>query len=58
VIAITGLGGASWRLGDRGEADLVLDKPFELADLEGHVIELRQVKNSIHLIYMYRIVGV
>jgi DNA-binding response OmpR family regulator len=40
VIAITGWGEHPGALATEAEADLVLDKPFELADLEGHVIEL------------------
>jgi DNA-binding NtrC family response regulator len=40
VIAITGWGEHPGALATEAEADLVLDKPFELADLEHHVTEL------------------
>jgi DNA-binding NtrC family response regulator len=40
VIAITGWGEHPGALATEAEADLVLDKPFELADLERHVTEL------------------
>ena len=40
VIAITGWGEHPGALATEAEADLVLDKPFELVDLERHVGEL------------------
>ena len=40
VIAITGWGEHPGALATEAEADLVLDKPFELIDLERHVAEL------------------
>ena len=40
VIAITGWGEHPGALATEAEADLVLDKPFELSDLERHVTEL------------------
>jgi CheY-like chemotaxis protein len=40
VIAITGWGEHPGALATEAEADLVLDKPFELVDLEHHVAEL------------------
>jgi DNA-binding NtrC family response regulator len=40
VIAITGWGAHPGALATEAEADLVLDKPFELVDLERHVKEL------------------
>ena len=40
VIAITGWGEHPGALATEAEADLVLDKPFELMDLENHVAEL------------------
>jgi DNA-binding NtrC family response regulator len=40
VIAITGWGEHPGALATEAEADLVLDKPFELVDLERHVTEL------------------
>jgi DNA-binding NtrC family response regulator len=40
VIAITGWGEHPGALATEAEADLVLDKPFELADLDRHVAEL------------------
>lgn len=40
VIAITGWGEHPGALATEAEADLVLDKPFELADLDRHVGEL------------------
>jgi DNA-binding NtrC family response regulator len=40
VIAITGWGEHPGALATEAEADLVLDKPFELVDLERHVAEL------------------
>lgn len=40
VIAITGWGEHPGALATEAEADLVLDKPFELIDLENHVAEL------------------
>jgi DNA-binding NtrC family response regulator len=40
VIAITGWGEHPGALATEADADLVLDKPFELMDLERHVIEL------------------
>ena len=40
VIAITGWGEHPGALATEAEADLVLDKPFELVDLERHVKEL------------------
>lgn len=40
VIAITGWGEHPGALATEAEADLVLDKPFELMDLERHVAEL------------------
>ena len=39
VIAITGWGEHPGALATEAEADLVLDKPFELVDLERHVAE-------------------
>ena len=40
VIAITGWGEHPGALASEAEADLVLDKPFELPELEQHVEEL------------------
>lgn len=40
VIAITGWGEHPGALATEAEADLVLDKPFELMELERHVAEL------------------
>lgn len=40
VIAITGWGEHPGALATEAEADLVLDKPFELVDLDSHVTEL------------------
>jgi DNA-binding NtrC family response regulator len=40
VIAITGWGEHPGALATEADADLVLDKPFELMDLERHVAEL------------------
>jgi DNA-binding response OmpR family regulator len=40
IIAITGWGEHPGALATEAAADLVLDKPFELADLERHVREL------------------
>jgi DNA-binding NtrC family response regulator len=40
VIAITGWGEHPGALATEAEADLVLDKPFELMDLERHIAEL------------------
>ncbi len=40
VIAITGWGEHPGALATEAEANLVLDKPFELVDLERHVTEL------------------
>jgi DNA-binding NtrC family response regulator len=40
VIAITGWGEHPGALATEAEADLVLDKPFELVDLERHVADL------------------
>ncbi len=40
VIAITGWGEHPGALATEADADLVLDKPFELADLERHIIDL------------------
>jgi DNA-binding NtrC family response regulator len=40
VIAITGWGEHPGALATEAEADLVLDKPFELVDLERHVKDL------------------
>lgn len=40
VIAITGWGEHPGALATEAEADLVLDKPFELTDLDRHVKEL------------------
>jgi DNA-binding NtrC family response regulator len=45
VIAITGWGEHPGALATEAEADLVLDKPFELVDLERHVSELLAKKN-------------
>jgi DNA-binding NtrC family response regulator len=44
VIAITGWGEHPGALATEADADLVLDKPFELMDLERHVAELLSVK--------------
>jgi DNA-binding response OmpR family regulator len=44
VIAITGWGEHPGALASEAEADLVLDKPFELSDLDNHVTELLQKK--------------
>jgi DNA-binding NtrC family response regulator len=40
VIAITGWGEHPGALATEADADLVLDKPFELVDLDRHVTEL------------------
>lgn len=45
VIAITGWGEHPGALATEAEADLVLDKPFELMDLDRHVAELLIKKN-------------
>lgn len=44
VIAITGWGEHPGALATEAAADLVLDKPFELADLDRHVKELLEKK--------------
>lgn len=44
VIAITGWGEHPGALATEAEADLVLDKPFELVDLDRHVEELLSQK--------------
>lgn len=44
VIAITGWGEHPGALATEAAADLVLDKPFELADLERHIRELLEKK--------------
>lgn len=44
VIAITGWGEHPGALATEAEADLVLDKPFELMDLDRHVAELLNKK--------------
>jgi DNA-binding response OmpR family regulator len=44
VIAITGWGEHPGALASEADADLVLDKPFELSDLDNHVTELLQKK--------------
>ena len=40
VIAITGWGEHPGALATEAEADLVLDKPFELVDLDRHILEI------------------
>jgi DNA-binding NtrC family response regulator len=45
VIAITGWGEHPGALATEAEADLVLDKPFELTDLDRHVKELLAKKS-------------
>jgi DNA-binding NtrC family response regulator len=45
VIAITGWGEHPGALATEAEADVVLDKPFELVDLDRHVAELLAKKN-------------
>ena len=45
VIAITGWGEHPGALATEAEADLVLDKPFELVDLDRHVTELLAKKH-------------
>lgn len=45
VIAITGWGEHPGALATEAEADLVLDKPFELVDLDRHVTELLEKKH-------------
>jgi len=45
VIAITGWGEHPGALATEAAADLVLDKPFELADLDRHVKELLAKKS-------------
>jgi response regulator RpfG family c-di-GMP phosphodiesterase len=44
VIAITGWGEHPGELATEAEADLVLDKPFELVDLDRHITELLDKK--------------
>jgi DNA-binding NtrC family response regulator len=44
VIAITGWGEHPGALATEAEADLVLDKPFELVDLDRHVADLISMK--------------
>jgi DNA-binding NtrC family response regulator len=44
VIAITGWGEHPGALATEADADLVLDKPFELADLDHHVANLLSKK--------------
>lgn len=44
VIAITGWGEQPGALATEAEADLVIDKPFELADLDREVAELLRKK--------------
>lgn len=46
VIAITGWGEQPGALATEAEADLVIDKPFELSDLDRHVAELLRKKAS------------
>ncbi len=46
VIAITGWGEHPGALATEAAADLVLDKPFELADLDRHVRELLEKKKN------------
>lgn len=46
VIAITGWGEQPGALATEAEADLVIDKPFELADLDREVAELLRKKAS------------
>jgi DNA-binding NtrC family response regulator len=45
VIAITGWGEHPGALATEAEADLVLDKPFELVDLDRHVADLLAKKS-------------
>jgi DNA-binding NtrC family response regulator len=45
VIAITGWGEHPGALATEADADLVLDKPFELSDLDRHVKELLAKKS-------------
>jgi DNA-binding NtrC family response regulator len=40
VVAITGWGEHPGALATEAEADLVLDKPFELMDLDRHILEI------------------
>lgn len=40
VVAITGWGEHPGALATEAEADLVLDKPFELVDLDRHILEI------------------
>jgi DNA-binding NtrC family response regulator len=46
VIAITGWGEHPGALATEAEADLVLDKPFELPDLDNHVKELLEKRQE------------
>jgi DNA-binding response OmpR family regulator len=46
VIAITGWGEQPGALATEAEADLVIDKPFELADLDREVSELLRKKTG------------
>ena len=46
VIAITGWGEHPGALATEAEADLVLDKPFELPDLDNHVKELLEKRQK------------
>ena len=46
VIAITGWGDHPGALATEAEADLVLDKPFELPDLDNHVKELLEKRSE------------
>jgi DNA-binding NtrC family response regulator len=46
VIAITGWGEHPGALATEAEADLVLDKPFELPDLDNHVKELLEKRQN------------
>ena len=49
VIAITGWGEHPGALATEAEADLVLDKPFELVDLDRHVEELLSPKKTVSI---------
>jgi len=46
VIAITGWGEHPGALATEAEADLVMDKPFELVDLDRHIAELLHKKTT------------
>ena len=46
VIAITGMGEHPEALAVEANADIVIEKPFDLAELENHITELLKGKNN------------